>query len=233
VHHQGVVDDKAGPRRRLARGGHERVGTIAVLVDTQAPKHSTAGDPYFIAPAVEAISDGPRTQWVTTLAPLHADTTYHIVVAAEDSGGVSYRTGTFRTPRVASGFANQVPGARLGQPGHGFPVARSQRGHRQRARPAADPGAGAGARQQPARPVHCRHRDLPTTSGREMIPNCFELEWNTAEGEIDLHQPTGDQALPECYGFGDGIHGDLCIVLRATGEDPVFDVYLTVDFLDG
>jgi hypothetical protein len=26
--------------------------------------------------------------------------------------------------------------------------------------------------------------------------------------------------------------GDRCIVLRATGEDPIFDVYLTIDFLD-
>jgi hypothetical protein len=73
---------------------------------------------------------------------------------------------------------------------------------------------------------------FPETSGNRKIPHCFDLEWNTAEGSIDLHpDAVADPALPPCYGFGD-ITGDICALLRATGDDPRFDVYVTVDFLD-
>lgn len=68
-------------------------------------------------------------------------------------------------------------------------------------------------------------------SGREALDGCFELEWNTASAAVDLHPEPQDNALPPCYGF-DGITGDFCVLLRATGADPAFDVYVTVDFLD-
>jgi hypothetical protein len=73
---------------------------------------------------------------------------------------------------------------------------------------------------------------FPETSGKTKIDKCFDLEWNSAEGSIDLHpDAAADPALPPCYGFGD-ITGDICVLLSATGDDPRFDVYVTVDFLD-
>lgn len=347
--------------------------TIAALVDTEPPKFSTGGDPFFTTPEVHAKSDSGRKEWATTLAPLQPKTTYHIIVAAKDSrGGVSYRTGTFTTVAAATGYADQAPGgctsacvkaasltrtpgsAEIGvsveahvplkmqvyangvtaassggefltewsaaldlapgehyeiklkvtdQQGHsqthqaGISIPEPVPSHQNRIRvsfhavrvtddadntvfnrkgelrfrfevggeyqPQLDTGehkvkapatVGLGGRgvtidNAPDRlliRVQGLERDnsqsgfcsagggiYPETSGRTLIPNCYELEWNTAEGEIDLHDTVADQALPPCYGFPQGVHGDLCVALAATGDDPRFDVYLTIDFLDG
>jgi hypothetical protein len=71
---------------------------------------------------------------------------------------------------------------------------------------------------------------LPEKSGRTVVGGCLELEFNTAEGAIELNPPA-DGALPPCYGFPEGVRGDICVMLDARGEDPEFDVYITIDFL--
>jgi hypothetical protein len=71
---------------------------------------------------------------------------------------------------------------------------------------------------------------FPETSGRAVVGSCMELEWNTAEGAIELATPPGG-ALPPCYGFPEGVRGDMCVALGTSGEDPAFDVYITIDFL--
>jgi hypothetical protein len=71
---------------------------------------------------------------------------------------------------------------------------------------------------------------FPETSGRTVVGDCIEVEWNTAEGAIELSTQAGG-ALPPCYGFPDGVRGDMCVALGASGEDPEFDVYITIDFL--
>ena len=68
------------------------------------------------------------------------------------------------------------------------------------------------------------------TSGRISIPKCYDMEWNTAAGTVDLAELADGGALPPCYGFA-GITGDVCLLLKATGDDPTFDVYVTIDFL--
>ncbi|MGH2599709.1 MAG: hypothetical protein ACRDJ9_10005, partial [Dehalococcoidia bacterium] len=68
------------------------------------------------------------------------------------------------------------------------------------------------------------------TSGRTSIDNCYDLEWNTAAATVDLAEMADGGALPPCYGFA-GITGDVCVLLKATGADPTFDVYVTIDFL--
>ncbi len=68
------------------------------------------------------------------------------------------------------------------------------------------------------------------TSGRTVVGGCVEIEWNTAEAVIDLHQDQGG-ALPPCYGFGEGVTGDICVAIAATGEDPTFTVLISIDFL--
>jgi len=73
---------------------------------------------------------------------------------------------------------------------------------------------------------------FPETSGRTVFGGCMELEWNTAEGSIDLHQDQGGGALPPCYGFGEGVSGDLCIALGTEGDDPTFVVLISIKFLD-
>lgn len=70
------------------------------------------------------------------------------------------------------------------------------------------------------------------TAGRTTVGGCRELEWNTAEAIVDLHASNDGGALPPCHGFPDGIRGDICVVLKAAGEDPAFDVYVTIDFAD-
>lgn len=343
--------------------------TIAALVDTEAPSYSKAGDPFFTSPTVHLTSDGPRTSWTTTLEPLQPDTLYHIIVAAKDSHGVSYRSGTFRTVEVASGLANQVPGGctsscvktavltrapggvdvDLEVEGHlalamralvdGKPVASSdgfvtawsttldlepgrnyeivlevtdQQGNHQTHQAVVSTPKPAQGHQQLVRvtfhkirvtndadntffnrrgeltfrfevngqlrvdletgehklkapttldlggrsvviedapdllPIRVQGRERdnnqpgfcstglglhPQTFGRMLIPKCFEVEWNTAEGPIDLHQPDTAGSLPPCYGFGEGVAGDLCVVLHTDTEDPAFEVYVTIDFL--
>jgi hypothetical protein len=346
---------------------------IAALVDPEPPKFSTGGDPFFTSPDVHTTSDGHHKQWTTTLAPLQPGTTYHIIVAAKDhAGGVSYRTGTFTTVKVATGFANQVPGGCTSscvksalltvKPGgldvdirveahvplktqvyaNGVTVASSEAkflttwsatlelepgknyeiklrvtdeqgnsqthqarystpkpipSHQNRIRVTfhkiwvtddadnttfnrkgelrfkfavngvhqsqldtgehkvkAPAWVGLGSGRSvvidnapdllPIR-VQAQERDnnqrgfcsagggmFPEKSGRTLISNCYELEWNTADSAVDLHDTGQGQALPPCYGFPQGVHGDLCVVLHATGDDPTFDVYLTIDFLD-
>lgn len=73
----------------------------------------------------------------------------------------------------------------------------------------------------------------PDTSGRFDDGPC-EWEWNTAEAQIDLHAVVPQGALPNCTGFGwdSPVTGDLCIVLTADGEDPAFEVFVTIDVLD-
>ncbi len=70
------------------------------------------------------------------------------------------------------------------------------------------------------------------TSGRTVLGDCREIEWNTAALSIDLHQDQSNGVLPACSGFGDGVSGDLCVVIDAIGDDPRFTVFITIDFLD-
>lgn len=70
----------------------------------------------------------------------------------------------------------------------------------------------------------------PDASGNMDAGGC-DIEWNTAEATVDLHAPVNDDALPRCFGFPAGVTGDMCLVLAATGEDPRFDVFITIDFI--
>jgi hypothetical protein len=82
-----------------------------VRVDTQPPQFK-AGKPYFDAPDVNLASGTEyRRLWNPTIRPLRPDTTYHIVVVAEDmQKNVSYQVGTFQTRKLATGLANAEPG---------------------------------------------------------------------------------------------------------------------------
>ena len=72
--------------------------TIAVRVSTSAPVIDPDGNPFFPGVAPIASSAPGYTQWDTVVGPLKAATDYHIIVTATDAdGGVSYRSGTFRT----------------------------------------------------------------------------------------------------------------------------------------
>jgi hypothetical protein len=66
-------------------------------------------------------------------------------------------------------------------------------------------------------------------SGRLNGDGC-DIEWNTAAQTIDLHAMVEGGPLPGCFGFPEGVHGDLCVTLSATGDDPTFDVLVTIDF---
>ena len=70
---------------------------------------------------------------------------------------------------------------------------------------------------------------FPEAAGRFDGGGC-EIEWNTAAGTIDLHAAVEDGVLPGCFGFPEGVQADLCVVLSASGEDPAFDVLITIDF---
>lgn len=62
--------------------------------------HQTADGPRFHDPDVRVRSDERERVWNARLAPLFADTTYHIIVRATDvHGDSSYQQGTFRTLR--------------------------------------------------------------------------------------------------------------------------------------
>ncbi|MGH3647851.1 MAG: hypothetical protein ACRDTM_11845, partial [Micromonosporaceae bacterium] len=62
-------------------------------------------------------------------------------------------------------------------------------------------------------------------------PTCEqEVEWNTASGVINLDVAPG--ALPSCYGFPSGVNGEACYRFDANGDDPRFEVYLTIDFVN-
>jgi hypothetical protein len=80
-------------------------------VDTEPPQMK-AGKPHFSSPDVNLASGTDyRRQWNPRLGPLRPDTSYHIVVVAEDlNRNVSYQVGTFRTRNVATGLANSEPG---------------------------------------------------------------------------------------------------------------------------
>lgn len=71
---------------------------IAVRVSTAAPLVDPDGNPFF--PGVDPIATSAPgyTTWETVVGPLQPGTDYHIIVTAADvDGGVSYRSGTFRS----------------------------------------------------------------------------------------------------------------------------------------
>jgi hypothetical protein len=69
------------------------------------------------------------------------------------------------------------------------------------------------------------------TSGHKVLADCQEIQWDTAEGPIDLNQVPGN-ALPPCLGFGDDGTADLCVALGTAGPAPKFVVLIAIQFLD-
>jgi hypothetical protein len=82
--------------------------TIEVFVSADAPSLDGDENPSFPGVAAIATSDGPTTDWDTTLPGLDMGATYHIIVRATDEdGNRSYRAGSFATsdaPKVVVTF---------------------------------------------------------------------------------------------------------------------------------
>ena len=88
---------------------------VNVWVHTSAPSIDDDGDPFFTGVGLAAFTAGFETDWTTTLGGLSWDTEYFIVVEAiDENGGVSHRSGQFRTRStgagVDAGFTNEVDG---------------------------------------------------------------------------------------------------------------------------
>ncbi|MEM8709012.1 MAG: hypothetical protein AAGE98_21300, partial [Actinomycetota bacterium] len=86
---------------------------VNVWVHTQAPVQDSDGDPSFPSVGLTAFTSGFETDWTTTLGDLTWATDYFIIVEAiDENGGVSYRSGEFRTRSAGAGidggFTNSV-----------------------------------------------------------------------------------------------------------------------------
>lgn len=66
--------------------------------------------------------------------------------------------------------------------------------------------------------------------GGKRIEGCFDLQWSTARGSIDLSRPRTGGALPPCYGYG--FTADMCTAIYTDGGAPAFGVYFGITVLD-
>ena len=72
---------------------------------------------------------------------------------------------------------------------------------------------------------------FPEPAGHQHLGGCFDVDWNTAAGTVDLTQPSQGGGLPACYGLE--LTADICTVLSAEGQGPRFDVAVGISYLDG
>ncbi len=88
---------------------------VSVWVHTAAPSIDDDGDPFFSGVGLAAFTAGFETDWSTSLTGLDWATDYFIVVEAiDENGGISHRSGGFRTRStgagIDAGFTNEVDG---------------------------------------------------------------------------------------------------------------------------
>lgn len=86
---------------------------VNVWVHTEEPVQDADGDPSFPGVGLAGFTSGFETDWTTTLGNLAWATDYFIIVEAiDENGGVSYRSGEFRTRSAGAGidggFTNSV-----------------------------------------------------------------------------------------------------------------------------
>ena len=252
---------------------------MRVKVSKEAPKQGSNGPLFLDFDAWADSGHEYRDSWNTALAPLEADTLYHIGLwATDEQGRTTYQQGTFRTRKSSPPVhlhenkavritfhhvhvSNDADNGGL-EPGKGelsfdFFVEGEHRPEMHQERRDIKSGQTVDVHfdgtTRPA--MHLLLEQAPDTldlrifgeekdSGfgkggcvREAFSNprppgagrdgCFE--WNNAEASVDLHNL--GSALFACPGLGIA-EEDACFFVRATGDDPRFEVLVSLEFMD-